>query len=57
MYVTDVLRLIGENTAKYAGGSYTKDRWSDIINPPKEETRTADEIIDHMKKRLEEVSG
>lgn len=56
MYVTDALRLIGENTAKYAGGSYLKARWSDIINPPKEETRTAGEIIEHMKKKLEEVS-
>lgn len=56
MYVTDALRVIGENTAKYAGGSYLKARWADIINPPKEDTRTADEIIEHMKKRLKEVS-
>lgn len=56
MYVTDALRIIGENTAKYAGGSYLKARWTDIIHPPKEETRTADEIIERMKKKLEEVS-
>lgn len=56
MYVTDALRVIGENTAKYASGSYPKTRWADIINPPKEETRTADEIIALVKKRLEEVS-
>lgn len=54
--MTDALRLIGEHTAKYAGGSYQKARWADIINPPKEKTRTADEIIEHMKKKLEEVS-
>lgn len=48
--------MIGENTAKYAGGSYLKARWIDIIRPPKEETRTADEIIEHMKRKLEEVS-
>lgn len=57
MYMTDALRVIGENTAKYAGGSYLKARWADIINPPKEDTRTADEIIALVKKRLEEVSG
>lgn len=57
VYATDALRIIGENTAKYAGGSYLKARWTDIINPPKEDTRTADEIIEHMKKRLKEVSG
>lgn len=56
VYVTDALRLIGEHTAKYAGGSYQKARWADIINPPKEETRTADEIIEHIKKKLKEVS-
>lgn len=54
--MTDTLRLIGENTAKYGGGSYLKKRWFDIINPKPEETRTADEIIEHMKKKLEEVS-
>lgn len=56
MYVADALRIIGGNTAKYAGGSYPKARWIDIIHPPKEETRTAEEIIEHMKKKLEGVS-
>lgn len=52
VYVTDALRLIGEHTAKYAGGSYLRARLADIINPPKEDTRTAGEIIEHMKKKL-----
>lgn len=55
MYITDALRTIAENTAKYAGGVYQKIRWIDLTNPPKEETRTADEIIEHIKKKLEEV--
>lgn len=53
--MTDALRIIGENTARYAGGSYLNTRWADIIHPPKEETRTADEIIEHMKRRLASV--
>lgn len=48
--------MITENTAKYAGGPYQKLRWIDLASPPKEETRTAYEIIEHMKKKMEEVS-
>ncbi len=52
MYLTDTLRIIGENTAKYAGGSYIKKRYADIIIPHKEETRTGEEIINYMKNKL-----
>lgn len=52
MYVTDALRMICENTARYAGGGYPKARWADIIRPPKEETRTAEEIVNYMKSRI-----
>ena len=40
IYITDSLRVIGENTAKYAGGSYIKKRWISFIedNPQKEQT-------------------
>lgn len=55
-YLTDALRVIGENTAKYAGGNYLKARWADMALPRKKETRTAGEIIEHMKKRIKEVS-
>lgn len=55
-YITDALRMTTENTAKYAGGVYQKSRWFDLANPPKEETRTAEEIIEHMKKKLEGVT-
>lgn len=51
-YLTDALRVIGENTAKSARGSYLRARWADIAHPPKEETRTADEIIARMKERI-----
>lgn len=56
VYITDALKIVAENTAKYAGGPYLKVRYADIVNPPKEETRTADEVIEHMKKKLKEVS-
>ena len=53
VYVTDVLRIISENTAKQVGGSYVKARYAEIIDPPKEETRTADQIIDNIRSKLE----
>ena len=45
VYVTDALKIIGENTAKYAGGSYMKVRYLDVENPKPEETRTPEEVI------------
>lgn len=45
MYVTDALKAVAENTAKYAGGGYIKARYIEIIDPPPEETRTGEEII------------
>lgn len=53
VYVTDVLRIIAENAAKRYGGSYVKMRYAEIIDPPKEETRSADEIIDSIRSKLE----
>ena len=52
IYVTDCLRMIAKNTAPIALGEYIGKRYLDIINPKPEETRTADEIIDHIKKKL-----
>lgn len=54
-YVTDALKIIGENTAKYAGGSYMKVRYLDIENPKPEETRTPEEVITHMKKKIASI--
>ena len=40
-----------KNTAKYAGGSYIKARYIDIIEPKKVDTRTGDEIVADIIKR------
>nr|DAM03227.1 MAG TPA: hypothetical protein [Caudoviricetes sp.] len=55
VYVTDALKIIGENTAKYAGGSYIKVRYLDIESPKPEETRTPKEVIAHMKQKIASV--
>ena len=51
VYVTDALRLTVENTAKYAGGSYIKARYIDVIEPKKVDNRTGDEIVADIIKR------
>lgn len=51
MYVTDALQILTEHSAQ-SGGKYMALRYEDIITPRKEETRTADDIIQHMKNVL-----
>lgn len=52
VYVTDSLRQITENTARASGGGYIKKRFFDVITPRKIETRTGEEVVDHMKSVL-----
>ena len=49
--MTDALQITVENTAKFAGGSYIKARYIDIIEPKKVDTRTGDEIVADIIKR------
>lgn len=57
IYVTDALKAIAENTAKYAGGSYMKNRYYDFENPKPVETRTGNEIIYQMKAKIARIGG
>lgn len=54
VYVTDALKVISENTAKFVGGSSMSIRYFDIINPPKEETEEKDpnEVIENIKNKI-----
>lgn len=59
-YVTDALQAIAENTAMPAAwltdgksGKLLSRRWIEKDKPaPPEETRTADEVIDHIRRKL-----
>lgn len=51
MYVTDALKLLGENTARYAGGNHMLQRWVDVISPKKQDTRTGAEIAADVIKK------
>lgn len=44
VYVSDTLRIISENTARFGGGTFAKQRYYDVINPPKVDGRSGDEI-------------
>lgn len=56
-YVTDALKTITENTAKYAGGNYMKGRYYDLENPKQTENRTGEEIVSQIKKKLARIGG
>lgn len=47
-YLTDCLKLITENTAKFAGGSYISNRYEDIIDSKPIIEKTGDEIASEI---------
>lgn len=51
VYVTDALKLLSENTARYAGGSHMMQRWEDVVTPKKRSTRTGAEIAADVIKK------
>jgi hypothetical protein len=51
IYLTDALKIIGENTAKFAGGSMISKRFCDIIcNQKTEPEKPVEQIIDEVIK-------
>lgn len=50
--VTDSLRILTENTAAIVGGKEFRFRYADLVFKKQEETRTADEVIDHIRQGL-----
>lgn len=52
IYVTDALQAITSNIAHINGGVEFRKRYIELIEPKKEETRTPEEIISQIKKKL-----
>ena len=50
------VRMICENTAGLVQGKFISVEYEDIINPKPEEKRTADEIIDGIKDKIEKLN-
>ena len=51
IYVTECLRMIGENAASGGGGSYMAVKFEDVINPKHVDNRTGEEIAADIIKR------
>ena len=51
IYVTDALRIMAENTARYAGGNCIKARYIDVVEPKKQDNRTCEEITADIVER------
>lgn len=45
IYVTNALKMVAENMAKYSNGSYPMQTWAEIIKPKPVDTRTGNEIV------------
>lgn len=64
-YVTECLRHISENAAKTVSAMLGKDAeakyinvsFEEILHPKPAETRTSEEIISHIKKKLQDLGG
>lgn len=51
IYVTDCLRMITENTAKFSGGTYMTGRYADSLKQTKADNRTGTEIAADVIKK------
>lgn len=57
MYVAESLKNLSENVAKGFGRdgmAYMSKTYAEIVYPPKEPDKSADEIIDGIKNKLRE---
>lgn len=58
IYITDSLKVITENTARFAGGSSMGIRYREIIDSGRNEPqRTSEDIISSISAQLEEIGG
>lgn len=58
VYLTDALMAVSRNTAIHEDSRIMSRRFADIIDPQHEveDTRTSEDVIAHMKAKLQEVS-
>lgn len=51
-YITDALKVIGENTANIGGGSHLTVRFYELLHPAAKDDRTGDEIVDDVLSKI-----
>lgn len=57
VYFADALQAISQNVAKITGGNYMGKRLIDILEPPTDDGKTADEIIAEIRGELAMIGG
>lgn len=50
--MAEALRLAGENAARQTGGPYLETRWTALTEQKPEETRTPEQVKQHMLQKL-----
>lgn len=51
IYITDALKVLSMNTAKFAGGEYLTERYADQLKEKPKDTRTGEEIVADVLRR------
>ena len=54
-YVANCLQVMTKNTAMASGGNYISKSLYEILNQPKEETRSKQEIINTLKAKCDRI--
>lgn len=57
IYLTDALKVLSENTARFGGGSSMRLRYAEIIDRTPPDTRTPEEVIGNIKNKLSKLGG
>lgn len=57
MYMADTVHFINHSVSGLFGGNVKRERYSELIKPQVEETRTADEIINHVTDKLRKIAS
>lgn len=57
VYMSDAILTVTETVARAFGGKYMGYRYLDLVEPQAEETRTGEEIIADLGKKLEKMGG
>lgn len=57
VYMSDAILTVTETVARAFGGKYMGYRYIDLVEHQPEETRTGEEIIADLGKKLEKMGG
>ena len=56
IYYAECLRIISENTARFGGGGYIQAKLQDMLDPKPVDNRSANEIIQGIKDKVEQMN-